>query len=110
MEDQTSASPSGCCNHYPNRVLRKRDLALEIGVCEKTIGNLHDAGKLPEPCWFNSIPVWMLDDVHAFISTASRTCTSARDAESSQETTAPADAKETKKAKKTAHTAGKYSV
>lgn len=52
----------------------------------------------------------MLDDVHAFISTASRTCTSARDAESSQETTAPADAKETKKAKKTAHKAGKYSV
>lgn len=57
------------CHHYPNRVLQKRDLAAELGgVCEKTVDNLIKAGKLPQPCWLNSIPVWMLHDVHAFIS------------------------------------------
>lgn len=59
------------CHHYPNRVLQKRDLALELGVCEKTVGNLLRAGLLPKPCWLNSIPVWMLHDVHAFISNRS---------------------------------------
>ena len=57
------------CHHYPNRVLQKRDLAVELGgVCEKTVDNLVKAGLLPKPCWLNSIPVWMLHDVHAFIS------------------------------------------
>lgn len=104
MEPQTSASPTGCCNHYPNRVLRKRDLALEIGVCERTIGNLLDAGKLPEPCWFNSIPVWMLYDVHAFISAT---------AGSPQTDAAPSGAtasKDDKKVKGAGHKAGKFSV
>ena len=104
MEHQTSASPTGCCNHYPNRVLRKRDLALEIGVCERTICNLLDAGKLPEPCWFNSIPVWMLYDVHAFISAAAG---SPRTGAAPAGATAP---KDDKKAKGCAHKAGKFSV
>jgi hypothetical protein len=60
------------CHHYPNRVLQKRDLATELGgVCEKTVDNLVKAGLLPQPCWLNSIPVWMLHDVHAFISNRS---------------------------------------
>ena len=60
------------CHHYPNRVLQKRDLATELGgVCEKTVDNLLKAGLLPQPCWLNSIPVWMLHDVHTFISNRS---------------------------------------
>ena len=105
MEHETAASPTACCNHYPNRVLRKRDLAREIGVCERTIGNLLDAGKLPEPCWFNSIPVWMLYDVHAFISAAAgkpRT-------EGTGVVVSGPKSKKTAKGS-TAHKAGKYSA
>jgi len=39
-----------CCNHYPNRVLRKRDLAVELGgACEKAVDNLVEAGRLRSP-------------------------------------------------------------
>ena len=107
MEDQTSASSTGRCNHYPNRVLRKPDLARELGVCDRTIDNLLDEGNLPQPCWLNSIPVWMLQDVHDFISAASKANTSARKNESSEKSTASKDAK---KDKRSAHKAGKFSV
>jgi hypothetical protein len=62
---------TGCCQHYPNRVLRKRAIARELDVCENTLDNLVEVGKLPKPYWLNSIPVWMLYDVHAVISAAS---------------------------------------
>ena len=107
MTDQISAPSTGCCQHYPNRVLRKRDLARELGVCDKTIDNLVEGGKLPQPCSLNSIAVWMLYDVHAFISAASKTLTSTRTDEASGKSTASKDAK---KAKGTAHKAGKFSV
>lgn len=107
MEDQTSASPTGCCNHYPNRVLRKPDLARELGVCDRTIDNLLDEGNLPQPCWLNSIPVWMLHDVHDFISVASKANTRARKNELSEKSAA---SKDDKKAKGSAHKAGKFSV
>lgn len=73
MEDQKiSTPPTGCCQHYPNRVLQKKQLAAELGVCGRTVTNLMKSGALPKPCWLNSIPVWMLYDVHAFINAAAR--------------------------------------
>lgn len=110
MTDQIPAPASGCCQHYPNRVLRKRDLARELGVCDKTIDNLVEGGKLPQPCSLNSIAVWMLYDVHDFISAASKALTSARDREPTKEATSSEETQDTKKAKKPAHKAGKYSV
>jgi hypothetical protein len=98
-----------CCNHYRNRVLQKRDLAVELGgVCEKTVDNLLKAGKLPEPCWLNSIPVWMLYDIHAFLSAqAGRP----RTGDAQAKTTAKSTASKSKQAAKgTAHKAGKYSA
>ena len=45
MTDQTIATPpTGCCQHYPNRVLQKNQLAAELGVCEKTVTNLIESG------------------------------------------------------------------
>jgi len=112
-DHNTSTSMTGCVRHYPDRVLRKRELALELGLCERTIDNLLDGGKLPEPCWLNSIPVWMLYDVHAFISAASRAGTSARTSGSAEEAAPSEEAGKTtgtKKTTKSAHKAGKYSV
>lgn len=105
MEPQTSASPTGCCNHYPNRVLQKKQLAVELGVCEKTVTNLMKSGGLPKPCWLNSIPVWMLHDVHAFISSAAGSPRT-HAATSGKVTASKGD----KKAKGSAHKAGKFSV
>ena len=34
----------------PNRVLQKKQLAAELGVCEKTVTNLMKSGGPPEPC------------------------------------------------------------
>lgn len=98
-----------CCNHYPNRVLQKRDLAIELGgVCEKTIDNLVKAGKLPKPCWLNSIPVWMLYDIHAFLSAQAG---KPRAGDGPTETTAKVTGpKGAQKAKGTSHKAGKYSA
>jgi hypothetical protein len=92
-----------CCNHYPNRVLQKTDVALEVGVCERTVTNLMHAGLLPEPTWLNSIPVWMLYDIHAFISAQ---------AGKSRAGGAPKQSADRKRknAKGTAHKAGKYSA
>lgn len=100
---------TNCCNHYPNRVLQRRDLAVELGgVCEKTVDNLVKAGKLPQPCWLNSIPLWMLHDVHAFISAAAG---KPRTGDAQAETTAKSTGSKTKQAAKgTAHKAGKYSA
>ncbi|CAB4932830.1 unannotated protein [freshwater metagenome] len=106
MEDQKiSNPPTGCCQHYPNRVLQKKQLAAELGVCDKTVTNLMKSGRLPEPCWLNSIPVWMLYDVHAFISAAAgsprtQTATSGKATAS----------KDDEKVKDSAHKAGKFSV
>ncbi|HEY0645781.1 MAG TPA: hypothetical protein VGD39_20370 [Nocardioides sp.] len=105
MEDQKiAASSADCCQHYPNRVLQKKQLAAELGVCEKTITNLMKSGGLPEPCWLNSIPVWMLYDVHAFISAAGSPRTHA--ATSGTATASTGD----KKVKGSAHKAGKFSA
>jgi predicted DNA-binding transcriptional regulator AlpA len=106
-DHKTSAPPTNCCQHSPNRVLRKPDLARELGVCDRTIDNLLDEGNLPQPCWLNSIPVWMLYDVHDYISAASKTNTSACKKESSEKSAASKDAK---KDKRPAHKAGKFSV
>ncbi|VXB09414.1 helix-turn-helix transcriptional regulator [Nocardioides sp. AX2bis] len=114
MTDHNTLTSMACCvRHYPDRVLRKRDLALELGICERTIDNLLDGGKLPEPCWLNSLPVWMLHDVHAFISAASKAGTRARTIGSAEEAGPSEEAEKTKdtaKAKRSAHKAGKYSV
>jgi hypothetical protein len=72
MTDHTN-TPSHRCRHYPDRTLQKKDLALEMKVCERTIDNLVAAGELPEPAWMNSIQFWMLHDVHDFISAAAGT-------------------------------------
>ena len=108
MTDNNVQTP--CCNHYPNRVLQRRDLAVELGgVCEKTVDNLVKAGKLPQPCWLNSIPVWMLHDIHAYISAAAgnpRTSTGAE--ESSEASAGPKDKKTS--TKNVAHKAGKFRV
>jgi hypothetical protein len=38
-------SQTHCCNHYPDRVLQRSDLAPVLGgVCEKTVNNLVRAG------------------------------------------------------------------
>ena len=75
------------------------------GVCEKTVTNLLKAGLLPEPCWLNSIPVWILYDIHAFLSAAAG---KPRDDSALAETVdASTDAKH---AKRSAHKAGKYSA
>lgn len=96
------------CNHYPNRVLQKPDLAVELGVCEKTVGNLVKAGNLPEPCWLNSIAVWMLYDIHAFLSAqAGKPRTG--DAET-EPTTKSTGCKSDRNNRGTAHKAGKYSA
>lgn len=98
---------TNCCNHYPNRVLQRRDLAVELGgVCEKTVDNLVKAGRLPQPCWLNSIPVWMLYDVHAFISAAAGTPRAGAEAGTASQ---PPDRKR-KNTKRAAHKAGKYSA
>lgn len=98
---------SHCCNHYPNRVLQKKDLADELSVCEKTVTNLLKAGLLPEPCWLNSIPVWMLYDIHAFLSGATGPRTGVAQ-------TAAAGVKasnvDKRSAKGNGHKAGKYSA
>ena len=98
-----------CCSHYPNRVLQKRDLAVELGgVCEKTVDNLLRAGKLPEPCWLNSIPVWMLYDIHAFLSAQAG---KPRNGDAQTETnTKSTGRKSNRNNKGTAHKAGKYSA
>lgn len=98
-----------CCNHYPNRVLQKRDLAVELGgVSGKTVDNLMKAGKLPPPCWLNSIPVWMLYDIHAFLSAQAG---KPRIADAQTETAAkPTGRKSSRSNKGTAHKAGKYSA
>ncbi|GAA2135320.1 hypothetical protein GCM10009844_00440 [Nocardioides koreensis] len=107
MTDQNMAQ-SHCCNHYPNRVLQKRDLAIELGVCEKTVDNLLRAGKLPKPCWLNSIPVWMLYDIHAFLSAQAG---KPRTGDAHAETPAKSTASKSKQAaKRTTHRAGKYSA
>jgi hypothetical protein len=112
MTDHTN-TPGRRCRHYPDRVLRRKDLASEMGgefgdLCEKTIDNLVAAGKLPEPVWMNSMPVWMLHDVHDFISAAAGSRRTGAKSE-------PADASTSKNRKKTpgdssAHKAGKYRV
>jgi hypothetical protein len=99
---------SHCCNHYPNRVLQRRDLAVELGgVCEKTVDNLVRAGKLPQPCWLNSIPVWMLYDIHAFLSAAAGKPRTGGDAEPETDDTSTGPVP-TKATKDRAHKAGKY--
>jgi hypothetical protein len=106
MTNQTTTL-THCCNHYPNRVLQKKDLAAELGgVCEKTVDNLVKAGKLPEPCWLNSIPVWMLYDVHAFLSAAAGVPRTSPGADTDAR---PADPRRTS-TKHATHKAGKYSV
>jgi hypothetical protein len=97
------------CNHYPNRVLQKRDLAVELGgVCDRTVDNLLRAGKLPKPAWLNSIPVWMLYDVHAYLSAQAG---KPRTGEVQTETAAKPTARRTNQnSKGTVHKAGKYSV
>lgn len=107
MTDHTT--PPHYCNHYPNRVLRKRDLAVELGgVCEKTVDNLVETGKLPQPCWLNSIPVWMLYDLHAFLSAQAGKPRSG--ALHTEITAKPASRKSNRTSKGTAHKAGKYSA
>lgn len=106
MEDQKiSTAQTGCCQHYANRVLQKKQLAAELGVCDKTVTNLMKSGGLPEPCWLNSIPVWMLYDVHAFISAAAGSPRT-HAATSGKATASKGD----KKVKGSAHKAGKFSV
>ena len=102
MTDHNIEIPqSQCCRHYPNRVLRKKDLAVELGgVCEKTVTNLMADERFPKPCWLNSIPVWMLYDIHAFISAAAGTPPVGGPAV--RQDASPA------KRKKPAHKAGKY--
>lgn len=97
------------CTLYPNRVLRRRDLAAELGgICEKTVDNLVNAGKLPKPYRLNSISVWMLHDIHAFISAQAG---KPRNGEAQAETTTKSTGSKTRQAAKgTAHKAGKYVV
>jgi hypothetical protein len=98
-----------CCNHYPNRVLRKKDLAVELGgVCEKTIENLVRAGDLPEPCRLNSILVWMLYDIHAFLS--ARATTPGTGDVPAENVETPTRSKDKKATKGTAHKVGKHNV
>jgi predicted DNA-binding transcriptional regulator AlpA len=101
-----------CCNHYPNRVLQKRDLAVELGgVCEKTVDNLVKAGRLPKPCWLNSIPVWMLYDIHAFLSAqAGKPRTGDAQTETAAKSSGPKTTQTTQTTKGAAHKAGKYSA
>ena len=96
-----------CCNHYPNQVLRKSDLAAVLDVCEKTVDNLVSAGDLPAPCWLSSIAVWMLYDIHAFISAgAGKPRRGGADAKTTEAPTSG----QSKKTRSVAHVAGKYSV
>ena len=77
MNNDTQPCPTRC-RHYPDRVLYKSDLAVELRRCVRTIDKMLDAGDLPPHFFVGSQPAWMLHDLHDHISRGTQTHPSAR--------------------------------
>lgn len=67
MNDNTQPCPTRC-RHYPDRVLYKSDVALELRRCARTIDKMLAAGELPQHFLVGTQPAWMLHDLHDHIS------------------------------------------
>ena len=50
------------------RYLKKRELAVMLGFCERSIMRFVDGGLLPKPIYINKQPRWRLSEIEGWLS------------------------------------------